>query len=440
MGLMNRPTDQDPDHAPQQLEDARLDAPRLAAALAGDREAVREAMVQLEREPEAPATPGAPPGALIGAPSGALIGARLPMLLARRATESEPPLEIPDRLRALRARTAARWMAIERMLAELGRRLGAAEVAWAPIKGADLAATVYPEPTDRPMTDVDLLVPEACYRRARRALETAGWRSAVPGPRFDRFIEDEGTAWTAVRDADPVPVELHFRLWGFVPAGLGDALLDRSAPEPSLGPTGRRLRPVDRFLLAAIHPWLHLPPRSLANWWEVRLLAEPGSRQWDGQRDESEGAPGGLLDEIVDSACRWGLQLPVTLSAVQVTRLWDDARCSRLAETLERTLRTGERLAVRRFLDAAPARAGTPDDVSIERLAAARILARRPSRSGLRPLLRRVWAHPGVVERLTPDAWSWPRRRVVHVLQCLGMAPAPRGDWWRAPTHGHRAR
>jgi hypothetical protein len=312
-------------------------------------------------------------------------------------------------------------MLIERMLDELGERLGAADVPWAPIKGADVATTTYADPADRPMTDVDLLVPEDSYHVARRALEDAGWTSAVSGTRFDRFVEEEGTAWTAVRAGDPVPIELHFRLWGFVPEGLGDTLLTRSAEEPALGSTGRRLRSADRFLLAAIHPWLHLPPRSLANWWEVRLLLS--------------GPPEALPREVAETACRWGLQLPVLLSALQVTKLWNDPGCARLADLLEPELRAGERFAARRFLRGL----ASPDEVTIERLALARLLARRPSRSGLRPLLRRIWAHPGIVECLTPDAWSWPRRRALHVLQCLGVISAPREDWWRAPTHGHRA-
>lgn len=371
---------------------------RIAAALAGDREALAEAL------------PAYDPGRR---------GARLGVLLAHRAARAEPPVPVPAPVRALRKRVAATWVMIERDLAGFGRALGSAGIRWAPFKGADVARRLYDDPGLRAMTDLDLLVRERDYRRARAALESDGWRNAVPGPRFDRYVEEEGSAWTAARDASPLVLELHLRLWGFVPDGLGDEILDRSEPDPALGPTARRPRLADAFVLAAVHPWLHLPPRSPANWWELhRFLAVGGGA-------------------MADAAAAWteehDLHLPVHLSAAQVADLWDDPLAAALAERLAGGLRRSERVAARR------ARARHPDGVSIEWVAAARLFARRPSRSGLTPVWRRFWAHPGIVERLTPERWSWPRRRAVHVLQCLGLLPRPRSDWWRAPTHGHRA-
>lgn len=385
---------------------------RCAAALDGDREALRELLHPSKAE----------------LADAGVTGVRLPVALAHRAGSLDPPVPVPPVLRALRARAAAAWAVAEGLLGELGARLGAAGVSWAPIKGADVAPRVYPDPAARPMSDLDLLVPEASYRKARTALEADGWSSTAPGPRFERYVVEEGSAWTARRTGSPFPVELHIRLWGFVPSGLGDALLERAAPDPSLGPTGRRLRLADAFLLAAVHPWLHLPPRSLANWWELRLLAEAGGEE--------------LVREVAEQARRWGLQLPVLLSAAQVAALWGGSAAGRAASALVSELiseggaglRASERLAARRALTR-PA-----GEVSIELLALARRLARRPSRSGWWPVLRRFWAHPGIVERLTPEGWSWPRRRAVHLLQCLGVLGAPRPDPWRAPTHGHRAR
>jgi hypothetical protein len=375
---------------------------RIAAALAGDGRALAEVL------------PGFDPGRR---------GARLAVLLAHQAARSGPPIPIPDPLRALRKRVAATWLMVERDLSDLGRALGGAKVDWAPFKGADVARRLYPDSALRAMTDVDLLVRERDYRRARAALEADGWVNAAPGPRFDRYVEEEGSAWTAERSGSPLVLELHLRLWGFVPDALGDEILERAERFPADGPTARRLRPADAFVLAAVHPWLHLPPRSVANWWELhRFLAAGGPELADGAAELAEAH---------------GLHLPVHLSAGRVAELWDDppaALAGRLAERLADGLRRSERFAARR------ARSRHPDRVPIEWVAAARLLARRPSRSGFTPLLRRIWAHPGIVERLTPERWSWPRRRAVHVLQCLGLLPRPRADWWRAPTHGHRAR
>lgn len=346
-------------------------------------------------------------------------GARLPLLLARAAATAEPPVPVPDGLRALRARVAAKWLLVERDLEGFGRALAAAEVPWAPFKGADVASRLYGDPTVRAMSDVDLLVSERDYPRARAALEAEGWQNAAPGPRFDRYVEEEGSAWTAERPGSPLPVELHLRLWGFVPEGLGDRFLARSEPDPALGATARRLRLADAFVLAAVHPWLHLPPRSLANWWELRRFLAVGGPE--------------LVDEAAGITEDYGLHLPVLLSAAQVAALWREPLAAGLAARMASGLHAAERFAARRALGRAPNR------VPIEWVAGARRVAGRPSRSGWKPLYRRLWAHPGIVERLTPEEWSWPRRRTVHVLQCAGLLPRPRADWWRAPTHGHRA-
>lgn len=347
------------------------------------------------------------------------IGTRAAILIAHRAATAEPPLDLPPVLRPLRARAAALAIMVERLLGDVAAALGEAGVPWSPFKGGDLATRIYPDPSLRPMTDVDLLVYERDYRRARHALEGGGWRSVVAGRRFERYVEEEGSAWIAGHPAFPVPIELHLRLWGFVPEGSGGTLLDSAAPDRSLGPTGRRLRAADACLLSTVHPWLHLPPRRLSAWWEARETLAAGGES--------------MVPEVRDRASELGLQLPVLLSALQVEALWGDPRASALVGSLEAPLRPPERAALRRV------RGRQADDVSIERLAVARLLSGRASRSGLLPILRRIWAHPGIVERLTPEDWSWPRRRLVHVLQCAGLLPAPRADWWRAPTHGPRA-
>lgn len=382
-----------------------------AAALAGDRASLEHVLGDLDA----------------GRLSVPALGVRTSVLLAHRAATADPPIPLPRSFRSLRAGTAARWVLIERSLRHLGAALDGAGVPWAPIKGADVATRsdpgIYPDPAVRSMTDVDLLVHENDYRTARRALEDAGWTNTAPGERFDRFVAEEGSAWTAEHPDFLLPVELHLRMWGLVPTGLGDALLDRAAVDPSLGSSARRLRPADAFLLAAVHPWTHLPPRRLAVWWEVQAMLAAG-------REE-------LVSEAAHTIAEAGLHLPGVLSADRVESLWGGDHAAALREALAPGLRTAERAVVRRIRRTVEP--GAADTLSIELLVLARLLSRRPSRSGLRPIGRRVWAHPGIVERLTPDRWIWPRRRLVHVLQCLKVLRAPRADWWRAPTHGERA-
>lgn len=54
--------------------------------------------------------------------------------------------------------------------------LRATGIALVPLKGVYLHACVYEHPEQRPITDVDVLVPEHRFDEARVRLETAGWR------------------------------------------------------------------------------------------------------------------------------------------------------------------------------------------------------------------------------------------------------------------------
>lgn len=80
-----------------------------------------------------------------------------------------PPATSPE------ARNLVRALVGRELLVEAARVLGAAGVPLAPLKGVDLHARVYERPEDRPITDVDVLVPESRFGAARVALEAAGW-------------------------------------------------------------------------------------------------------------------------------------------------------------------------------------------------------------------------------------------------------------------------
>jgi hypothetical protein len=359
--------------------------------------------------------------------------------------------------RALLGMTAHR-LRIEERLAALGTTLGTASIAWLPIKGCDLGSRVYERPEERPVGDVDILIAEADYLRARAALEAAGWRSLVPGARVDAYLLEEGYAWQAT-DPSGLLLEVHHRLWGLVPAGFPAALLAASEPDPALGATARRLPLAHAWLLAAVHIWLNPPPRPLLAVWDLERIAaaEPPARPHPpspspialpptgrggattqdpttqdtvaadvsafgrgcplsrgmGERWE-RGTGGEVLDAAVRLAMEWDLGLPAALAAAYAAGLWTSEPNRRIAGRLMSTLRPAESLTARRALESGV------ENASLESIVLARLLSFRSSRAGWRSLPRRIWAHPGIVEMETPTGRSWPARRLAHVLKSFG--------------------
>lgn len=290
---------------------------------------------------------------------------------------------------------AAHRLHVENRLRGVGAVLGEtgeAGVPWLPLKGCDLGARVYRDPEERPVGDIDVLVPRAELPGVQAALRASGWRGIADSPRMERYLRDEGYAWQA-QDAAGLLLEVHVRLWGIVPAGLGAALLAAAVPDSGLGPTGRRLPLAHAWLVAAVHSWLNPPPRPLLSWWDLECIAA---------------AEPGIADGAASLAEEWDLQLPAGLAAEQVARLWSSAPNRAIADRLLGDLRPLERLAARRG-----------EAVGLRTIVLARLLSGRASRAGWRSLPRQVWAHPGIVEMQTAADRSWPARRIAHVMRAL---------------------
>lgn len=121
------------------------------------------------------------------------------------------------------AASAHRAAAIYALMAESQCRITAAlDAARIPavwIKGAALAPTVYPEPSLRPMLDLDLLVPIQQRHPALKAIENLGYaychngyfRNKNVDTRFLQRIASHHDNLVGGR-ASPVMIELHFRL------------------------------------------------------------------------------------------------------------------------------------------------------------------------------------------------------------------------------------
>ena len=110
---------------------------------------------------------------------------------------------------------------------------------------------------------------------------------------------------------------------------------------------------------------------------------------------------------------RWELELPVALSAFVADRLWPSRVHETVLDGLQPHLKRRESEILSRLAGVGP------DGVPWSRIALARLLSGRPSRAGWRSVWRRLWAHPGAVEKATPEEWSWPRRRLRHLRDTL---------------------
>ncbi len=283
---------------------------------------------------------------------------------------------------------AAHHLQLQAMVKAVAGRLADAGVEWLPLKGYDLSTRLYDAPEERPTGDLDLLIQPARLDDAVRALVADGWRALYQGPRNRIFLAEEGYAWMAVKAPHPL-LEVHFRLWGLVPEQFATALFERSRPDPTLPASGRRLTLTDAYLVAAVHAWLS--PRYLVEWWDLARLAERLTPEEVG--------------DVVHQAGAWDLQLPVMLAAEVSAALWSGEGCRTIQRQLEGGLRLPERLLTTR----ARRRLTT---LSLAKLQTARLLAGRRSRQRFKGPWRRIWPHPGIVERSTPKGWPWLARRL----------------------------
>ena len=94
---------------------------------------------------------------------------------------------------------------------ELIDALRAGSIEAVPFKGALLAPLVYPDPTLRPLADLDILVPERDVSKGIATLERLGY--AYYSRSAEDFLYLRGTRRSNVWHPDNVqPVELHFRI------------------------------------------------------------------------------------------------------------------------------------------------------------------------------------------------------------------------------------
>ena len=336
--------------------------------------------------------------ALTGATFDAAATRRLAPAIAARALEAGAADAALEPFVAQLRASAARWLRFRAMLQRIGEALGAAGVAWLPIKGADVATRVYPDPAERPASDLDILVRPAEREAAFAALETAGFRRWYPRNRYTGDFHDREAHNVLFASPEGLPVEVHYRLWGMVPPAFTAGIHAAAEAAPELGATALRPALHHEIVLTAVHAWHTSRPRPLTQLLDiVRLTAKDPC------------APG----LAAEAALRHGLQLPTGLVLLDAGVTCGVPELERSAAPLLARLRPPERLVLSRFI-----RTGE-DGVPITAVFLATLLARRPRRRGPLALVRRLWPHPHVVALSTPDTLPWWRRRLLATAREL---------------------
>lgn len=157
------------------------------------------------------------------------------------------PLAYAHGQRQLRAEYAASALLARRRAAVADRAISALRNVGIPVivlKGMSYAHLLYASPGERPMTDVDVLVPTFAMRRAVEALE----RRAFSACRSTPFHHGRTLVW------DDVCVDLHrdIQVWTG-PRVPMDEVWHRAVPALERADGAFRLDPVDELIFHAIH-------------------------------------------------------------------------------------------------------------------------------------------------------------------------------------------
>lgn len=117
----------------------------------------------------------------------------------------------------------------------------------APLKGAAFAGTIYPDPAERPMNDIDLLVPPKQLARATRCMFDLGFSRVGMARKLSGYYH----ALVFCRDA--TMVELHRNIVQPYRTNVRTGeMWERATPDPQLD-GAYRLDAVDQLLLCIVH-------------------------------------------------------------------------------------------------------------------------------------------------------------------------------------------
>lgn len=164
------------------------------------------------------------------------------------------------------ARSAIMWELRRPILEQAIGAIVGAGLRVARIKGVAYATRIYRDPAERPMGDIDLLVPASEHAEAQATLERLGYRARASRVERSRFHH----ATTLERDG--AAIDLHRAIVQPLRSRVDSAgLWSRAQPDPA---GGYRLAPVDEALIHLVHMARHELMVPLINYVDAaRLLA-----------------------------------------------------------------------------------------------------------------------------------------------------------------------
>jgi hypothetical protein len=236
---------------------------------------------------------------------------------------AQPPEEPRRRLEREYYNTAAGNVLLYQELARILAALEGEEVLV--LKGADLAASLYPNIALRPMGDIDLLVHPEALDAALHRLSESGYTSSIPemAPGFNRLLR-HGSLLTSA-DRRGVGVDLHWSLvYGPIDRRAPDldwfwSRAETSAFESAAGQIRLpRLSATAHFLYLAAHLVLqHGASRGRLVWYyDLHLLSTLRTLDWTElfRQAESIAWSDALCDAVTRTCELFGTELPEALN------------------------------------------------------------------------------------------------------------------------------
>jgi hypothetical protein len=187
------------------------------------------------------------------------------------------------------------------------------------LKGADFADHLYPDPSLRPFTDLDLLVPQSAMADAEETISRLGYVSREPSMKHAGGYGQR--RWVRPNRYEGA-VEIHWNLVNSPTIRRGvtlsweDLAFETDAPDGVIRPTAPA-----RLLIAAVHAAASHGFDRLQPLYDVSLASRhcesPADVRW-----------------LWETTRRTGARLPLAASLALCRRLFDEPACSRLQQAM----------------------------------------------------------------------------------------------------------
>ena len=257
---------------------------------------------------------------------------RLQPFLHGRCARGEiapPPDDVAIRWQEAHRANAIAMLTQRRALLQAMEALAGEAIGSVALKGAALAWTVWPEPAERAMRDIDILVAQENAALAYQTLRAAGWEGPdLSDDELANFAADE-THFPVLHSPEGVMCELHAHVWGRAPLpGTSMPLRDnahllgnaRHSEKLGMAIPGAEDMIVHLVVHAACSHLLNVGPMALVDidlWCAKKAIDWPA--YWERARRDGFERPSALVFALVE---RW--RRPGFLEAAQCPLAVDD--------------------------------------------------------------------------------------------------------------------